>query len=119
MDASRFASLVTLLEFLFGGTKLTYEVDDPELKKSLLAQWNDGNGTLLHYPKRSNWSTEVATNGPSIGVGGGLDWVVNRAFTLRLANLQFTHSWTGDAGLIHAQGGIRFTTEAVLRIGTW
>jgi len=106
-------------EFLFGGTKLTYEVDDPALKQSLLAQWNDGNGTLPHYPKRSDWSTEVATNGPSIAVGGGLDWVVNRAFTLRLANLQFTHSWIGDAGLIHAQSGIRFTTEAVLRIGTW
>ena len=106
-------------EFLFGGTKLTYEVDDPALKQSLLAEWNDGNGTLHHYPKRSDWSTEVATNGPSLAVGGGLDWVVNRAFTLRLANLQFTHSWIGDAGLIHAQTGIRFTTEAVLRIGTW
>ena len=37
-------------EFLFGGTKLTYEVDDPSLKQSLLAEWNDGNGTLHHSP---------------------------------------------------------------------
>ncbi len=106
-------------ELLFGGTKLTYEVDNLALRDTLLKQWNDGNGTLGHYPKRSDWSAQVATNGPSLAVGGGLDVVVTRAFTWRLANLQYTHSWISDAGPLQAQGGIRFTTEAVLRIGTW
>ncbi|HUN88669.1 MAG TPA: hypothetical protein VMU28_07740 [Terriglobales bacterium] len=106
-------------DFLFGGRKVTYEVDNLSLKKSLLQQWNDGNGTLPHYPKRSDWSVEVASNGPSLEAGGGMDVVVTRAFTWRLADLQYTHSWMADAGPLHTQGGIRFTTEAVLRIGTW
>jgi hypothetical protein len=33
-------------EVLFGGRKVTYEVDDLALKKTLLNDWNDGNGTL-------------------------------------------------------------------------
>jgi hypothetical protein len=60
-------------EFLFGGRKVTYEVDNPELENKLLSEWNDGSGTLSHYPKRSDWSTEVASNGPSLAAGGGVD----------------------------------------------
>ena len=106
-------------DFLFGGRKVTYEVDDLALKRSLLDQWNDGNGTLPHYPKRSDWSFETASNGPSLEAGGGMDVVVTRAFTWRLADLHYTHSWMPDAGPLHVQSGIRFTTQAVLRIGTW
>ncbi|HZD32484.1 MAG TPA: hypothetical protein VE779_12580 [Candidatus Angelobacter sp.] len=106
-------------EFLFGGRKVTYEVDNPALENSLLNAWNDGSGTLPHYPKRSDWSSEVASNGPSLAVGGGVDWVVVRPFTWRLFNVQYTHSWMGGVDNIHPQNGIRFTTEAVLRIGTW
>jgi hypothetical protein len=106
-------------EFLFGGRKVTYEVDNPTLENTLLNQWNDGNGTLAHYPKRSDWSTEVAKNGPSLSAGGGLDVVVTRPFTWRVLNVQYTHTWMSDVEMIHAQNGVRVTTEAVLRIGTW
>jgi hypothetical protein len=54
------------------------EIDNLTLKKQLLNAWNDGNGTLGHYPKRSDYSVETAQNGPSIAVGGGFDWVVTR-----------------------------------------
>jgi hypothetical protein len=40
-------------QVLFGGRRLTYEVQNPELRKLLLQEWDDGNGTLPHYPKRS------------------------------------------------------------------
>ena len=106
-------------QFLFGGRRVTYEVDDLALKDRLLNEWNDGTGTLPHYPKRSDWSVETASNSPSLAVGGGFDVVVNRAFTWRLANLEYTHSWTSNVGPIRAQNGIRLTMEAVLRIGTW
>jgi hypothetical protein len=106
-------------EVLFGGRKVTYEVDNPTLENSLLNAWNDGNGTLPHYPKRSDWSTEVSSNGPSLGAGGGVDVVVTRPFTWRLVNVQYTHSWMGGVDNIHPDNGIRITTEAVLRIGTW
>jgi hypothetical protein len=106
-------------EFLFGGRKVTYEVDNPELYNSLSNAWNDGSGTLPHYPKRSDWSTQVSSNGPSLAVGGGLDVVVTRPFTWRLLNIEYTHSWMGGVDNIHLQNGVRITTEAVLRIGTW
>jgi hypothetical protein len=82
-------------------------------------EWNDGNGTLHHYPMRSAWSTEASQNGPSIASGGGLDVVVKRPFTFRVINIEYTRSWMPDVGMIHPQSGIRITTEAVLRIGTW
>lgn len=107
------------VEVLFGGRKVTYEVDDPALREQLLNEWNNGNGTLPHYPMRSAWSTEVAENGPSLASGGGLDVIVKRPFTFRVINVEYTHSWMQDVEMIHPQSGIRITTEAVLRIGTW
>jgi hypothetical protein len=106
-------------ELLFGGRKVTYEVDNPTLENELLNAWNDGNGTLAHYPRRSDWSTQVSSNGPSLAVGGGLDVVVTRPFAWRLVNVQYTHSWMAGVDNIHPQNGFRLTTEAVLRIGTW
>ncbi len=106
-------------EFLFGGRKVTYEVDDLELRKKLLKEWNDGNGTRGHYPKRKDWSIEIASNGPTIVAGGGLDVVLSRAFAWRALKVQYMHSWMDDVQTIHPQNGVRVTSEAVLRIGTW
>ncbi len=106
-------------ELLFGGRKVTHETDDPELQKKLMKEWNDGSGTSGHYPKREDWSVEVAHNGPSVAMGGGVDVVLTRAFAWRLVSVQYTHSWMGDVGTIHPQDGVRVTTQAVLRIGTW
>jgi len=106
-------------EFEFGGRRVTYEVDDLALKQKLLDEWNNGNGTLPHYPKRSDWSVETSSNGPSLAFGCGFDVVFNRAFTWRLASLEYTHSWISNVGPIRPQNGVRLTMEAVLRIGTW
>jgi len=106
-------------ELLFGGRKVTYEVDNQALHAQLLKEWNDGDGTLAHYPTRNDWSIETSHNGVSVATGGGVDVVFSRPFAWRLINLQYTHTWMGDVGTIRPQNGIRFTTEAVLRIGTW
>ena len=106
-------------QFLFGGRKVTMEILDPELRDKLLKEWNDGGGTLGHYPKRSDYSTENAQNGPSIAVGGGFDIVVTRPFAWRVLNLEYTHSWMNDVAQIHPQEGLKISTQAVVRIGTW
>jgi len=106
-------------ELLFGERKVTYRVDNPELENKLLSEWNDGNGSLPHYPKRSDWSTQVASNGPSLAAGGGVDVIITRPFAWRLINIQYTRSWMGGVENIHPDNGFRVTTEAVLRIGTW
>ncbi len=106
-------------QFMFGGRKVTQEVDDLALKAELLKEWNNGGGTLAHYPMRSAWSTEKSQNGPSIAVGGGFDWVVTRPFAWRILNLEYTRNWINDVANIHPQEGLKISTQAVVRIGTW
>lgn len=114
--AHRFSPFAQLM---FGGRKVTMEIMDAALRKTLLDEWNDGNGTLAHYPKRSDYSVENAQNGPSIAVGGGLDVVVTRPFAWRILNVEYTHSWINDVAQIHPQEGFKISTQAVVRIGTW
>ena len=106
-------------QMLFGGRKVTFEIMDNALRELLLKEWNNGNGTLPHYPMRSDYSFETAQNGPSIAVGGGFDWVVTRPFAWRILNLEYTHSWMNDVAMVHPQDGLKISTEAVVRIGTW
>jgi hypothetical protein len=107
------------VQVMFGGKKVTHETDDIDLRKKLLDEWGDGGGSLAHYPKRSDWSVEVANNGPALGVGGGFDVVIARPFAWRLLNVEYTHTWIGSVGLIQPQNALRISTGAVLRIGTW
>ena len=106
-------------QVLFGGRKVTFEIMDNELRDQLLKEWNDGNGTLAHYPKRSDYSFETAQNGPSIAIGGGFDVVITRPFAWRVLNLEYTHSWMNDVAMVHPQEGLKISTQAVVRIGTW
>ena len=114
--ASRFSPFAQLL---FGGRKVTMEILDVALRDKLLNEWNDGSGTLAHYPKRSDYSVEYSENGPSIAIGGGFDVVVTHPFAWRILNVEYTHSWMGDVGQIHPQQGLKISTQAVVRIGTW
>jgi hypothetical protein len=104
---------------MFGGKKVTHETDDLAVREKLLQEWSDGNGTLPHYPKRSDWSAEVTSNGPAVGVGGGIDIVFARPFAWRLLSVEYSHTWMGDVAMIHPQQTVRVSTAAVLRIGTW
>jgi hypothetical protein len=106
-------------EFLFGGKKVTHETADLALRTELLNAWNDGNGTLPHYPKRSDWSVQVSNNGPSIVAGVGFDTVIARPFAWRVIGLDYSHTWMSDVDMIHPQNSLRIFTSAVLRIGTW
>ncbi len=106
-------------QFMFGGRKVTQEIDNLSLKKTLLKEWNDGSGTLGHYPMRSAYEFETSQDGPSIAAGGGFDWVVTRPFAWRVVNVEYTHSWMSSVGPIHPQEGLKISTQAVVRIGTW
>jgi hypothetical protein len=107
------------LQVMFGAKKVTHETDDIALRTKLLDEWGDGDGTLPHYPKRSDWSTEISNNGPALGTGGGVDVVFARAFAWRVVNVEYTHTWIGNVLMIQPQDALRVSTGAVLRIGTW
>jgi hypothetical protein len=106
-------------QVLVGGRRITHEIDDMEKKWTLLNEWKDGNGTLAHYPRRSDWSVEHMENGLVIEAGGGFDFLVNRALAWRVANLEYTHTWISRADQINPSQGIKFTSGLILRIGTW
>jgi hypothetical protein len=107
------------IQLMVGGKKVTYEVDNAALKKKLIEEWDNGDGTLAHYPRRSDWSVEAANNGASFSMGGGFDVVVARPFAWRLLNLECSHTWMGNIAIIQPQNVLRISTGAVLRIGTW
>jgi hypothetical protein len=92
-----------------GGRRIRHEIDDLEKRQQLLDAWNDGSGALSHYPMRSEWSTEHQTNELSTAMGGGVDFVVNRALAWRIGNLEYTHSWLPNVDQIRASKGARFT----------
>jgi hypothetical protein len=106
-------------EVMFGGKKVTHETDDAALRRKLYAEWNDGSGTLPHYPMRSAWSVEVSNNGPALKLAGGFDVVMSRPFAWRLLTVEYSHCWIGDVDMIRPQNAFRISTGAVLRIGTW
>src|SRR6267143_3423755 len=114
------------LPVLRSGSRLTARclsavggIDDPEKRQQLRDAWNDGGGTLTHYPMRSEWSTAHQANGFSTAMGGGVDFVVNRALAWRIGNLEYNYSWLPNVDQIRASKGVRFTSGLTLRIGTW
>jgi hypothetical protein len=107
------------VQMMFGGRRVTHEIIDPALRDKLLDEWNDGSGTLPHYPKRSDYSVELSRYGPALSFGSGFDWVLTRAFAWRMVDVEYSHAWIGNADLIQGQDTLRVTTGAVLRIGTW
>jgi hypothetical protein len=103
-------------QVLVGVRRITREIDDPEKRQELRNAWDDGNGTLPHYPMRSEWSTEHQANGFAMAMGGGVDFVVNGALAWRVGNLEYTHTWIPGVDQIHASDRVRFTSGLTLRI---
>jgi hypothetical protein len=92
-------------------------VMDHELRDKLQREWDDGQ--IPHYPVRSDYSVENSANGVASLAGGGMDIKVHPALTVRVANLEYTHSFLPRVDRIDASNGFRLTTGIVLRIGTW
>jgi len=107
------------MQVMFGGNKVTHEADNVWLRNELMKGWDDGNGNIPHYPKRSDWSVQVSQNGPQLGIGGGFDIVLARPFAWRILDVQYSHSWIDDVATIKPQNAVRVSTAAVLPIGTW
>jgi hypothetical protein len=101
---------------LVGGTKLTQELIYPELKKALEAAAkpsDDLNALHAAYSKHSE------TNGLTIQVGSGLDVRLNSALAFRVAELEYSRSWTQDLNGHAYRNGLQFTGGLILHMGTW
>jgi len=101
---------------LVGGTKLTQELVDPELKKALEAAAKPSDDLNKLY---AAYSKHAETNGLTIQVGSGLDVRLNSALALRVAELEYSRSWTQDLNGHAYRNGLQFTGGLILHMGTW
>jgi hypothetical protein len=103
-------------EVLIGGTKLTQEHIDPQMEKAILSSAPKSVSTnLLHALYAKDWES----NGLTIQAGSGLDVRLNSALSYRIANVEYSHSWTKELNGNNYQNGLQFTTGLVLHMGTW
>jgi hypothetical protein len=103
-------------QVLVGGTKLTQERTDPELREEVLgaAKPTDSLNEL-----HTKYTQHYETNGFALVAGVGVEYKLNDALAIRVASLDYTRSWTGDLNGVNYQTGMQFTTGMVLRMGTW
>jgi len=101
---------------LLGGQKLNQQQIFPErIPTGDLTEWNK----LTTWEQYAQISEVSEANGFAASVGGGVDLTVNRAFAIRLGNIDHLWSTIGDFNGVSYGRGFRFTSGAVLRLGTW
>lgn len=103
-------------QVLVGGTKLTQERIDPDLREEALAA---AKPTESRNELHTKYSQHYETNGFALAAGVGVEYKLNSALAIRVASLDYTRSWTGDLNGVNYQTGMQFTTGMVLRMGTW
>ncbi len=104
------------VQVLVGGQKLTMERMSPA-KKKLLRQAALLDGPPL--PVREEYTEQAAVNGFAVSTGGGVQYKLNRALALRLAELSYRRSWTGPLWDREYSSGLKLASGLVLRMGTW
>jgi hypothetical protein len=103
-------------EVLIGGTKLTQELVNPQLEKAIESSASKSTPAYVLYPL---YAKDWETNGFTIQVGSGVDVKLNNALSYRVANLEYSHSWTKELNGINYRDRLQFTTGLVLHMGTW
>jgi len=103
-------------QVLIGGRKVTQEQIFPERKiaLALAAEQKD-----LPPPSRDEYTRETESSGLSVAAGAGLDLKLNDAVAVRLAKLDYAHSWINNVGGVSYANEVHFTTGIVIRLGTW
>ena len=105
------------LQVLVGGNKLTEERMYPQVKSRLEAA--AAQDPRLTPPAHSDYTDDVGTNGFALKSGGGVNYKLNAALTLRIAELAYEHSWTSPVWGRSYTGAMSFSSGLVLRMGTW
>ena len=104
------------LQVLVGGNKLTQELAYPD-RKAVLERLAARN----HAPPPSPdlYTDKVETHGVALAAGGGVDYKLNRALAIRVAELSYRHSWVGALWGRTPSEGVKFASGLVLRLGSW
>jgi hypothetical protein len=104
------------LQFLAGGNKITEERMYPELKQ-LLERTAAAENKLP--PSHEDYTDATESNGFAVSTGGGLNYNLHPALTLRVADLSYRRAWTAPLWGREYSGGLQWSSGLVLRMGTW
>jgi hypothetical protein len=103
-------------QFLVGGNKFTEERMYPE-RKELLTRLAAVQGAAP--PAHNDYTDQVEASGFAVAAGGGIDYKLNRALILRVAELSYRHSWIAPLWGRSYSESFRVAAGLVLRMGTW
>ena len=99
-----------------GGQKVTLQHADPKERAVITSIVPAGTDLNPYYHM---FTTNYESTGLSMSMGGGLDYRLYSGLAVRVANLDYVHSWLAPVNSIDFNQGVRFTTGVVLRLGTW
>ena len=103
---------------LIGGMKVTQERLDPELKRVVLAA-NQKLDPSLDYTLHGQYTFTQEANAVALTAGVGVDYKLNAALALRVANLEYLRSRAPSIGGVPYGRGLQMSAGMVLRLGTW
>ena len=103
---------------LLGGIKATQERLDPAMKRAVLAA-NQALDPALDYTLHEQYTTSEEANSLALTAGVGVDYKLNSALALRVANLEYLRSQLPVIGGVSYNHGFQASAGLVLRIGTW
>ena len=104
--------------FLVGGMKLTQEQLDPAKKLTVL-EANKDLDPSLDYTLHGQYTTFDESSFLAVTAGMGLDYRLNSALAIRVANFEYLRSGARNLSGVAYNNGFQMTTGMVLRIGTW
>jgi len=104
------------VQLMAGGQRLTVEEVDPE--KKLALELAAAKSESLP-PRHAEYAKQTETSGLSLAAGAGLDVKLHEALALRVASVDYTHSWLNNLAGNRYRSGLNFTSGVVLRFGNW
>lgn len=66
-----------------------------------------------------DYTQETESNGFAVATGGGVSYQLNKALSIKVADLSYRHSWTSPLWGRDYNNSLKFTSGLVLRMGTW
>ena len=103
-------------QILAGAKRVTIDQQFPE-KRAELERLNPGRP--LGYEFHPQWTKVNQANGFALSVGGGIDYQLTPAATLRLFSVDLSHAWLPKPELASYPNSVRIAMGITLRIGTW
>lgn len=91
---------------------------DPD-KKAQLEAAAAASGKTLSFPDHALYTTQSDITGLAVSAGVGAGLRLNRAIAIRIADLEYLHSWHTNLDGIDYSSALQFSAGLVLRMGTW